>query len=147
MTDADGGKRHIFLDPLDTGSGHGWVFVIVAAPTGVVYQNQGGGYGCIRYEQEGFLIPVFGRGLDDELKEIFVGELQGTGARGLDWPADLLDRLRAAVAFHVFGSANRDDVFPAPLMLDESRLSEVDEAWVPVVTPDGPGVLVWENSD
>ncbi|MFJ9863314.1 DUF6210 family protein [Streptomyces sp. NPDC101165] len=33
--------------------------------------------------------------------------------------------------------------------LDEelTRLAEVDEAWVPVVTPDGPGVLVRENSD
>lgn len=123
------------------------MFVIVAAATGVVYQNQGGGTGCIQYEQEGYLIPVLGQGLDDDLREIFVGELKGQGARRLDWPADRLDRLRAAVAFHVYGSANRDDLFPLPLVLDESRLSEVDEAWVPVVTPDGPGVLVWENSD
>jgi hypothetical protein len=33
------------------------------------------------------------------------------------------------------------------LRLDESRLEEVVEAWVPVLTPDGPGVLVWENCD
>ncbi|NEB05263.1 DUF6210 family protein [Streptomyces sp. SID13726] len=26
---------------------------------------------------------------------------------------------------------------PAPLVLDESRLAEPDEAWVPVLTPDG----------
>ncbi|MFV2176746.1 DUF6210 family protein [Actinomadura sp. LOL_016] len=36
---------------------------------------------------------------------------------------------------------------PAQLQVDESRLAEVDEAWVPVVTPDGQGVLVWLNSD
>ncbi|MGW9028169.1 DUF6210 family protein [Streptomyces sp. NPDC055722] len=48
---------------------------------------------------------------------------------------------------HVYGSANREDLFPTALVLDESRLAEIDEAWVPVVTPDGPGVLVWENSD
>jgi len=31
--------------------------------------------------------------------------------------------------------------------LDESRSDEIDEAWVPVTTPDGPGILTWENSD
>ncbi|GAA1253618.1 hypothetical protein GCM10009665_50360 [Kitasatospora nipponensis] len=147
MADAYGNKRYIFLDPDGTGSDQGWMFVIVAAPTGVIYQNQGGGFGCIQYQQEGYLIPLLGRDLDDDLKEIFVGQLQGQGSRRLDWPADLLDRLRAAVGFYVYGSANREDLFPMPLVLDESRLSEVDEAWVPVVTPDGPGVLVWENSD
>ncbi|BBC29284.1 hypothetical protein SGFS_005780 [Streptomyces graminofaciens] len=84
-----GSKRYVFLDPDGSGADQGWVYVIVAAPTGVVYQVQGGGFCCIPYEQEGYLLPLFGRGL----------------------------------------------------------LSEVDEAWVPVVTPDGPGVLVWENSD
>ncbi|MFD9903267.1 DUF6210 family protein [Streptomyces sp. NPDC059063] len=31
--------------------------------------------------------------------------------------------------------------------MDETRVGEADEAWVPVVTPDGPGVPVWFNSD
>lgn len=140
-------KRYVFLDPDGTGTDQGWMFVVVAAPTGVVYQNQGGGYGCIPYEQEGYLIPVFGRGLDDELKQIFVRELKGWGSRGLDWPEELLARFRRAVAVHVYGSANRDDTWPSPLVLDESRLAEADEAWVPVLTPDGPGFLAWENSD
>ncbi|MEV5707323.1 DUF6210 family protein [Actinoallomurus sp. NPDC052274] len=30
---------------------------------------------------------------------------------------------------------------------DDVRISEADEAWVPVRTPDGPGILVWCNSD
>src|SRR2546422_10477988 len=142
MTD---GRRRVFLDL--EGNGNGTVFVIVAAPTGVVYEIQGGGYGCVPYELEGYLLPVPGRGLDEELKDVFVGELQGAGAQGLTWPPPLLERLRGAVALHVHGSANRDDLYPAPLVLDESRLAEADEACVPVLTPDGPGVLVWENSD
>ena len=85
--------------------------------------------------------------MDEDLKAIFVGELKGHGSRGLAWPQERLERLRSAVAFHVYGSRNRDDSFPEPLALDESRLTEVDEAWVPVVTQDGPGVLVWDNSD
>ncbi|WP_431772497.1 DUF6210 family protein [Streptomyces cucumeris] len=147
MADADGGKRYIFLDPDGTGSGQGWMFVIVAAPTGVIYQNQAGGFRCAQYQQEGYLVPVFGRDLDDDLKGIFVRELKGQGSRRMDWPADLLDRLRIAVAFYISVSTDGDDASPTPLALDESRLSEADEAWVPVVTPDGPGILVWENCD
>jgi hypothetical protein len=142
MTDT---RHRVFLDL--EGNGNGTVFVVVAAPTGVVYEVQGGGHGCVPYEQEGYLVPVPGRGLDEELKEIFVGELKGWGSRGLTWSPRLLDRLRSAVALHIYGSANRDDLCPAPLALDESRLAEADEAWVPVLTPDGPGVLTWENSD
>ncbi|MFC8722368.1 DUF6210 family protein [Kitasatospora sp. NPDC057198] len=139
-------ERRIFLDP--DGCGTGWLFVIVAAPTGVLYQNQGGGYSCRQYEQEGYLIPVPGTDLTGELEQVFVEELRGRGTYGLEWPPELLARLRAAVAdIHLYGSANRDDPWPAPLVLDESRLAEADEAWVPVLTPDGPGVLVWENSD
>jgi hypothetical protein len=33
------------------------------------------------------------------------------------------------------------------ISVDDSRLNEIDEAWVPVTTPDGRGILTWENSD
>jgi hypothetical protein len=36
---------------------------------------------------------------------------------------------------------------PVPLVLGESRIDQFDEAWLPVLTPDGPGVLWWSNSD
>jgi hypothetical protein len=35
----------------------------------------------------------------------------------------------------------------APLRIDEERADELDEAWVPVLTPDGPAYLAWVNSD
>ena len=41
--------------------------------------------------------------------------------------------------------ARRSRVGASPL--DESRILEADEAWIPVITPHGPGVLVWPNSD
>jgi hypothetical protein len=31
--------------------------------------------------------------------------------------------------------------------LDRGRLDELDEAWAPVRTPDGPGYVAWMNSD
>lgn len=139
-------KRHVYLDPDSCGGG--WMFVIVAAPTGVVYQTQCGGYSCAQYEQEGYLVPLYGADLDEGMNEIFIGELKGYGMRGREWPAGVLDRLRAVVAsLGIYGSGRHDDPYPPSLALDESRLSEAAEAWIPVITPDGPGVLVWENSD
>jgi hypothetical protein len=31
------------------------------------------------------------------------------------------------------------------LKLDDSRLTDADEAWIPVITPDGPGGLIWRT--
>ncbi|WP_425427549.1 DUF6210 family protein [Actinomadura meyerae] len=61
-------------------------------------------------------------------------------------------RLRSAVAKVAFyGSAATSEGLnvssPRNLELDEERLRELDEAWVPVITADGPGILVWQNSD
>ncbi|WP_030472903.1 DUF6210 family protein [Lentzea aerocolonigenes] len=36
---------------------------------------------------------------------------------------------------------------PVPLVLDESRIDQFDEAWLPVLTPDGPDVSWWSSSD
>ncbi|MFJ8622767.1 DUF6210 family protein [Kitasatospora sp. NPDC093550] len=139
-------KRLVHLDP--DGCGGGWVFVIVAALTGVVYQAQCGGHSCAQEEQEGYLLPLYGTDLDAELNELFVGELRGWGHRGRVWPPESLARLRCAVGeLGVYPSGRHDEPCPTWLVLDESRLADLAEAWVPVLTPHGPGVLVWENSD
>ncbi|MET9476853.1 DUF6210 family protein [Streptomyces sp. NPDC002922] len=135
----DDGKRHIYLDPDGCGSGTGWVLVIVAAPTGVVYQNQSGGYSCAQYKQEGYPIPLFGSDLDEGLKQIFVGDLRGWGMRGQQWPVELLDRPRAAVgSFAVYGSGRHGELHPTALILDESRLAEATEAGSLSSVPTGP---------
>lgn len=122
--------------------------MIVDAPTGVRYSNQTGGYARHQSSQEGYLLPLFGGELDEELALIFVEGLRGHGYRPVAWPPSLVERLRAAVTdLAVYGAANRDALCPTPLALDESRLDETGEAWVRVLTPDGPGVLVWRNSD
>jgi hypothetical protein len=35
----------------------------------------------------------------------------------------------------------------AALEVDEERADELDEGWVPVLTPDGPAYLAWVKSD
>jgi hypothetical protein len=34
-----------------------------------------------------------------------------------------------------------------PLRIDPARIDEIAEAWIPVETPDGPGVLLYKNCD
>jgi hypothetical protein len=58
----------------------------------------------------------------------------------------MVDDLREAIA-RVRMDPSEGGPSEVPLILDESRLDEIDEAWVPVTSPDGPSVLIWENSD
>ena len=55
--------------------------------------------------------------------------------------------IRGAVSLLVMMSSTRLGNPEMQIELDESRFYEIDEAWVPVATPDGPGILTWENSD
>lgn len=132
--------------------------VVIAAETAVIYQHQYGGTACMQGQVEGYLLPVHGvpAGDCDEavamLLEIFEHDLGGAGWRGGALPGQLMTRLRGAVekiAVEESGQTAGDLLSreQKPLLLDESRLGELDEAWVPVVTPDGPGLLVWNNSD
>ncbi|MFD3458071.1 DUF6210 family protein, partial [Streptomyces sp. NPDC058691] len=63
------------------------------------------------------------------------------------WPDDELDKLREIIEAIRYWASDGATEEPHALRLDESRIREADEAWVRVITPDGPGVLVWFNSD
>jgi hypothetical protein len=147
------GPRYVFLNFEELR-----LCVVVAADTAVVYQQQYGGTACMQGQVEGYLLPVHGVPAGDceealaMLREIFERDLGGAGWRGGALPGQLMARLRGAVnkiAVEEPGQTAGDLLSRElkPLLLDESRPGEVDEAWVPVLTPDGPGLLVWNNSD
>ncbi len=146
-------KRYVFLD-----LGMDDLTVLIPAETGVVYQQQYGGTACMRGQAEGYLIPVHGAGMGGggeslaTLRDIFERELGGSGWPGGELPGPVMARLRDAVAKVPFCESGRtaDDVLARierPLEVDAARLDELDEAWLPVVTGDGPGFLLWRNSD
>ncbi|WP_285631085.1 DUF6210 family protein [Lentzea sp. NBRC 102530] len=140
-------KRLVVLDP-DGTAGDAWTYVVVEAPTGVVYENQYGGTACRHGHVEGFLVPVNGLGALDVLRPLFEKDLRGAGARGHEWTDAELTKLRDAVGRLIYWAcALSEDEVPTTPLLDESRLREADEAWLPVITADGPGILVWCNSD
>ena len=58
-----------------------------------------------------------------------------------------LRRLRELVQDISYRACDGQTETACKLRLNEQRLHDADEAWVPVLAPDGPGVLVWPNSD
>lgn len=138
-------RRFVFLDP--DGTVAGWLYVIVEAETGVFYQQQYGGTACRQGQLEGFLVPVAGADALDALRDLFEKDFRGAGTWNYLWSDDERDRLGRIVVGISYWACNGHTEEPHDLRLDDSRMREVDEAWVPVLTPDGPGVLVWSNSD
>lgn len=122
-------------------------FIVVEAPTGIVYTNQVGGTACSDPKVEGWLLPLhrwswgeYGEGALGELTT----DLWGKGAlAGL--AEETLTKIDAAIKQLTISSILDTGKFK----LDRSRLEETfnGEAWVPVLTPWGRGWLTWENSD
>ncbi|WP_327367313.1 DUF6210 family protein [Streptomyces sp. NBC_01217] len=137
--------RYVFLDP--DGTATDWLYVVVTAPTDVVYQQQYGGTACRQGEAEGFLVPLHAPDELGALRQLFERHFRGAGTSGRPWTPDERAALHGAVEGIRYWFNDGVDDHPHELRWDEARLDETDEAWVPVLTPDGPGVLLWCNSD
>jgi hypothetical protein len=121
--------------------------VIVQYATEVFYCQQCGGTACYHREVEGYFVPLF-RIWDNfftvnDLSKVFHND-QGGCLWGTPSP-DQVDRLLSVVKCIPYWDEQHSCY--ERLGLDNSRLSEVVEAWVPVLTPDGPGILTWPNCD
>ncbi|WP_052391631.1 DUF6210 family protein [Streptomyces sp. NRRL B-24484] len=121
--------------------------MVVEARTGIAHQQQYGGTACRRGQVEGFPVPLFDRTGPDALRELFEQPFRGAGTWNRAWSEDERGGLRESVGAVRYWACDGTSEEPHRLWPDECRIREVDEAWVPVITPDGPGVLVWSNSD
>lgn len=149
--------RHVFLDPDETLPY--LLGVIIAHPTGVCYEHQCAGTETALRSLEGYFLPLGGLRFEPEEGVFVPKELTEVFHRGKaclwggqPWrlapglpllPADRLERLRSVVEAIPYWSGNQR----GHLQVDEARLGELLEAWVPVLTADGPGVLAWANCD
>jgi hypothetical protein len=137
----------VFIDP--DGTMPDWMYVVVSRDTGVWYQQQFGGTATRQGRVQGYLVPVVGPHARQLLDDLFVRDLRGTGLWGGSRKPDdaLIERVRDIVQGIQCANSEPDVWELQELRLDDSRLAEIDEAWLPVVSPDGPGVLLWPNSD
>jgi hypothetical protein len=151
-------QRYVFLDP--DGTQQLGLVIIVAAKTGVWYAHQCGGYSTEERDIKGFAVPLGAVSAEQPLISFFRDTFHGNppaldrdleADAGGQWSADALDVLAALVGAILFWktyprtSGYEDE--RTFLELDRSRLRELTEAWVPVRTVYGPGVLIFANSD
>jgi Family of unknown function (DUF6210) len=138
---------YVFLNP--DGAEDFGLQVIVEHPTGVVYAHQCAGYLTELMAVEGFLIPIGGPDAARRIYGWFWQAFEGTGYAPDGWTKERIDQLASLVAeipcWLTHADGKRDE--RRFLELDRGRIGECVEAWIPVATPYGPGILVVENSD
>lgn len=115
---------------------HRGLTLLVAAPTGVRYDVICAGHAGERRGLEGFLIPM----------DVGSAELRGFFARFGGWPPSGADAWSEADLRTLGGIVSLLGRPGGRLELDTDRLDELTEAWVPVRTAHGPGVLTMENA-
>ena len=126
--------------------------VIVLAKTGVTYQAQCGGLATEERSAEGFLVPVERRCLDGsdlqvELESFFKTKFGGHSYDRQFWSADVVRRLSELVSQVVMWHSTPETDSRSNIELDAAQIEQATEAWLPVKTPYGPGILVFENGD
>ncbi len=156
-------SRRVVIDP--DGTAQSYVGVIIEHATGVVYEQQCAGIETAQRTVEGYFVPLGGCRFDPEAGNVGFEELRAPfhkrrgchfgGTPSLEspdkprLPPERIAQLKAAVEMITYwgpGDGSQDQQ-RTHLRLDESRLRELVEAWVPVITPDGPGILTWPNCD
>ena len=120
------------------------MLVLVPHETGLVYEHRYGGSSGRQVEIEGFLVPAWAH--PDATKafdQLFLVDLGGNGVRDDD-RSEAVRAIGEAIKW-IWYRGTGDRI--APLQIDEERIEEIDESWVPVLTPDGPGYLTWVSSN
>ena len=145
-------KQRIFLDP--DGTWPEWIGVIVESPTGVVYCHQCAGLLNDQRALEGFYVPLGGRLVDADDEVISSARLtrifhrSGSCGSGRPLKDRWFEELTKEVCRLPFWWQDKDGTdHRGNLFIKESSKVDAVEAWVPVETPLGRGVLVWGNCD
>lgn len=147
--------RFVYLDP--DGTLAAWIAIVVRCDTGVVYGTQCGGVATEERFVEGYLVPVGGSKCDVEGGGIEIGPFvhvfhEDSDCKwdwnGRDLPPErqtLLSNLVKSIPFWGCSLDREDRRYP--IQIDNDRAEEIAEAWIPIKTPDGAGVLVYKNCD
>lgn len=146
----------VFIDP--DGTLPDWLFVVVRGNTGVVYGTQCAGVACEQRLVEGYLVPLGGARFDDAGESIELDSFRDAfhneegycryAWTGAALPAERMAQLARLVETVPYWRCDRSGSgSKSALALDAARVEEMAEAWIPVETPDGAGVLLYKNCD
>lgn len=150
-----GNARFAFVDP--DGRLKSWLAVVVRSRTGVVYAAQCEGVATAQRLVEGYLVLLGTSKHDPDggiidltpFTEVFHkdGECMWNW-QGRELPGErlvVLERLVEEISYWRCGLDGTDSKHQ--LRIDQDRIEQLAEAWIPVQTPDGAGVLLYSNCD
>jgi hypothetical protein len=137
----------VVLDPdgtHDLGS-----MLIVESQTSIIYEHQCGGTRNEIRRTEGYLVDVGPSWSCKRLCEWFRKSHPGGlfDATDDELFREKLSAIVSDIKVWVEAEGARFDVVPHSLELDESRLDELIEAWIPVTCPLGSAILIHKNRD
>lgn len=135
-----------------------WLAVVIRHPTGVVYVNQSAGVACQQRMEEGYLVMLGAPRLYDEHPRPLAAELLAVFHEddhcmwpwiGDAVPEERIRQLAGLVKKISYWSDHPQEPFGiySQFELDLTRRDAIAEAWIPVRTADGPGVLLYQNCD
>lgn len=135
-----------------------WIAVVIESNTGVIYGTQCGGTACEQRYIEGFLIPCGGISFNVDNgyinSEMLTSPFHNSnGGCYYHSQGEILAESKIEnIAFNVkqipfWHYTNINDCTRNHLEIDLDRIDEICEAWIPVKTPYGRGVLIWNNCD
>lgn len=136
---------YIFLNP--DGTQKSGCYVAVLCSTGVIYAHQCAGFLTDVKEAEGFLIPLSSTA-GSALSQWFWKKFHGNSYEpAAEWNGNTLLELKELVSQVVCWWTEQDEAARLFLEFDDTRLCDCTEGWVPVHTPYGPGILIFDNCD
>jgi hypothetical protein len=155
LSDTVVSKRIVRIDP--DGSQDPGLLVLIRGETGVIYEHQCGGHNTFQYQAEGYLVPIGPPSDSQGLRQFFEYEFKnwppyhglnpstGTEPAWSDSALATLENLVGSLRIWHRDGAGEDNW--TQMTLDKNWPGEFTEAWLPVSTPLGQGILLWENSD
>lgn len=145
-----GESQFVYID--SDGTLGDWIAVVIESKTGVVYGTQCHGVLCEQRYVEGFLIPCGGLLFNPDEGFINSSILRSSfHSNGCLYNnpyelkiEEIADKVHQIPIWHY---TNINDCTREHLELDLARKYEMCEAWIPVKTKFGNGVLLWNNCD
>lgn len=145
-----GDSQFVYID--SDGTFGDWIAVIIEDKTGVIYGTQCHGVICEQRYVEGFLIPCGGLlfNADDGLITSAMLTLlfhSGGCMYNKSFQSEIAEIGDIVKQIPIWHYSNLNDCTREHLEIDSDRAYEICEAWIPVKTKFGRGVLLWNNCD
>ncbi len=145
-----GDSQFVYID--SDGTLGDWIAIVIENKTGIIYGTQCHGVLCEQRYVEGFLIPCGGLLFNSDDGFITPALLtlpfhSGGCMYNKSFQSEVSEIANIVQRIPIWHYNNINDCTRDQLELDLDRIYEICEAWIPVKTKFGRGVLLWNNCD